>query len=218
MKRQLSGRMSGYLSGNRGNPTRVKPSCINNLRPNLSGMSGSYNRREPGEFASTSDPRADLNDVRTKGNVLTLAGGLRVKARVQHPRVTQRKDRPGWPWMFRYTRMRFSQMARRRCCGNISGIGPSKGEGAFPKSRRRFERDQFLAKLNAPNNGRSCSASCGHRRRTVSARWRGCISKATSAAETRSQSRPAKRKSSTWTNTSFRGGGAPPEPGPAEGG
>ena len=38
----------------------------------------------------------------TECNLQKLAGGLRVKARVQHPKVTQRKDRPGWPWIFRY--------------------------------------------------------------------------------------------------------------------
>ena len=34
--------------------------------------------------------------------MLTLAGGLIVKARVQHPQVKPRKDRQGWPWVFRY--------------------------------------------------------------------------------------------------------------------
>ena len=37
-----------------------------------------------------------------KCNLQKLAGGLRVKARVQHPKVTLRKDRPGCPWIFRY--------------------------------------------------------------------------------------------------------------------
>ena len=31
-----------------------------------------------------------------------LAGGLRVKARVQHPQVKPRRDRQGCPWVFRY--------------------------------------------------------------------------------------------------------------------
>jgi hypothetical protein len=35
-----------------------------------------------------------------KGNLHMLAGGLRVKPRVQHPLVKPRKDRPGWPWVF----------------------------------------------------------------------------------------------------------------------
>ncbi|MFL6354284.1 MAG: hypothetical protein ACJ74Z_20865, partial [Bryobacteraceae bacterium] len=35
-------------------------------------------------------------------NVHMLAGGLRVKARVQHPQVKPRKDRQGCPWVFRY--------------------------------------------------------------------------------------------------------------------
>jgi hypothetical protein len=31
-----------------------------------------------------------------------LAGGLRVKPRVQHPQVKTRKERPGSPWVLRY--------------------------------------------------------------------------------------------------------------------
>ncbi len=38
----------------------------------------------------------------TQGSLHMLAGGLGVKARVQHPEVKPRKDRAGWPWIFRY--------------------------------------------------------------------------------------------------------------------
>jgi len=37
-----------------------------------------------------------------EGNLHRLTGGLRVKARVQHPGVKPRKDRVGWPWIFRF--------------------------------------------------------------------------------------------------------------------
>ena len=37
-----------------------------------------------------------------EGSLHMLAGGLRVKARVQHPEVTQRKDRQSRPWIYRY--------------------------------------------------------------------------------------------------------------------
>jgi hypothetical protein len=37
-----------------------------------------------------------------KGSLHMLAGSPRVKARVQHPQVKPRKDRLGWPWVFRY--------------------------------------------------------------------------------------------------------------------
>ena len=33
----------------------------------------------------------------TEGKLQALTGGLRVKARVQHPQVKPRKDREGWP-------------------------------------------------------------------------------------------------------------------------
>ena len=38
----------------------------------------------------------------TEGTLQVLAGGLCVKARVQHPQVKARKDREGFPWVFRY--------------------------------------------------------------------------------------------------------------------
>lgn len=86
----------------------------------------------------------------TQGNLHMLAGGLRVKARVQHPQVKPRKDRSGWPWVFRYwadeAQLDGSIKAKRK----YYEIGPSKGDGAITKTQAVIERDKFLAKLNAP--------------------------------------------------------------------
>jgi hypothetical protein len=79
-----------------------------------------------------------------------LAGGLRVKARVQHPSVTQRKDRSGWPWVFRYWSDEIQPDGAIKTLRKYREVGPSKGEGAITKKQAEIERDKFLAKLNAP--------------------------------------------------------------------
>jgi len=64
--------------------------------------------------------------LRRGGNVLTLAGGLRVKARVQHqPDGTVKTLR------------------------KYKDAGPSKGENGITKKQAEIERDKFLARLNA---------------------------------------------------------------------
>jgi integrase len=88
--------------------------------------------------------------VTTEGNLLMLAGGLRVKARVQHPQVKPRKDRPGWPWVFRYRADELQSDGTLRTLRKYHEIGPSKGESAISKKQAEIERDKFLAKLNAP--------------------------------------------------------------------
>src|SRR5579884_786288 len=85
-----------------------------------------------------------------EGNLQSLAGGLRVKARVQHPKVTQRKDRPGWPWIFRYYEDAIQPDGSTKVLRRYRDISPSKGDGAISKKQAEIERDKFLAKLNAP--------------------------------------------------------------------
>jgi integrase len=79
-----------------------------------------------------------------------LVGGLRVKARVQHPQVKPRKDRPGWPWIFRYRVDEVQPDGSVRTVRKYHEIAPSKGERALSKKQAEIERDNFLAKLNAP--------------------------------------------------------------------
>jgi len=86
----------------------------------------------------------------TKGNLHVLVGGLRVKARVQHPQVKPRKDRAGWPWVFRYRAEEVQPDGTVKTLRKYQEIGPSKGEGAITKKQAEIERDKFLAKLNAP--------------------------------------------------------------------
>src|ERR1700680_4780889 len=88
--------------------------------------------------------------LQAEGNLQRLAGGLRVKARVQHPQVKPRKDRPGWPWVFRYRADEIQADGAAKVLRKYQEVGPSKGEGAITKKQAEVERDKFLAKLNAP--------------------------------------------------------------------
>src|SRR5262249_10514179 len=85
-----------------------------------------------------------------RGSLQTLSGGLRVKARVQHPQVKPRKDRAGWPWVFRYRADQVQPDGSVKELRKYQEVGPSKGEGAITKKQAEIERDKFLAKLNAP--------------------------------------------------------------------
>ena len=85
-----------------------------------------------------------------QGNLQTLAGGLRVKVRVQHPQVKPRKDRQGWPWVFRYWADEIQPDGSVKTLRKYREVGPSKGEGAITKKQAEVDRDKFLAKLNVP--------------------------------------------------------------------
>lgn len=85
-----------------------------------------------------------------EGNLRMLVGGLRVKARVQHPQVKPRKDRPGWPWVFRYREDVVQPGGTTKEERKYHAVGPSKGERAITKKQAEIERDKFLSKQNAP--------------------------------------------------------------------
>src|SRR3954471_24622441 len=93
--------------------------------------------------------------LEAEGNLQRLTGGIRVKARVQHPQVKPRKDRPGWPWIFRYRADEVQPDGSMKTLRKCQEIGPSKGEGALTKKQAEVERDQFLGKLNAPTTAQA---------------------------------------------------------------
>jgi integrase len=84
------------------------------------------------------------------GSLHMQAGGLKVKARVQHPQVKPRNDREGAPWIFRYWSDELQADGTLRAVRKYQSVGPSKGEDALTKKQAEIERDKFLAKLNAP--------------------------------------------------------------------
>ena len=73
-----------------------------------------------------------------------------MKARVQHPQVKPRKDRQGWPWVFRYWSDEIQPDGSVKTMRKYQAVGASKGDGAITKKQAEIERDKFLAKLNAP--------------------------------------------------------------------
>jgi integrase len=81
-----------------------------------------------------------------EGNLLTLTGGLRVKPRVQHPKVHEaiKSRQHGWWWFFRYWADDVRPVKKRQW------VGPSRGETKISRKEAEIERDKFLAKLNAP--------------------------------------------------------------------
>src|SRR5438045_4866799 len=85
------------------------------------------------------------------GSLHMLAGGLQVKARVQHPQVKPRRDRQGCPWVFRYWSDEMQPDGSLKTLRKYQEVGPSKGDGAITRKEAEIERDKFLAKLNAPS-------------------------------------------------------------------
>lgn len=84
-----------------------------------------------------------------EGTLLTLTGGVRLKQRVQHPSVIERKDRGQHYWYFRYRHDELLPNGAVRTRRKFHTIGPSRGDGAMGKKQAEIERDKFLAGLNA---------------------------------------------------------------------
>jgi len=86
----------------------------------------------------------------TNAMLLELTGGVRLKRRVQHPSVVERKDRGQPYWYFRYRQDELLPDGKVKTWRKLHTIGPSRGEGAIGKKQAEVERDKFLAELNAP--------------------------------------------------------------------
>jgi hypothetical protein len=92
-----------------------------------------------------------LNDVRKRR--YPSHAGRRAQsegARPTSPSKT-RKDREGWPWVFRYRCDEIQPDGSAKVVRKYQAVGPSKGDGAITKKTAEIERDKFLAKLNAPS-------------------------------------------------------------------
>ena len=74
----------------------------------------------------------------TEARLNMLAGGLRVKVRVQHPQVKPRTDRQGHPWVFRYWFDEIQPDGSVKTLRKYQAVGLSKGDGAITKSRRKL--------------------------------------------------------------------------------
>ena len=68
-----------------------------------------------------------------KGTLLELTGGVRLKQRVQHPKVHERKDRGSYYWFFRYRHDELLPDGSIKTTRRFHTIGPSRGENGIPK-------------------------------------------------------------------------------------
>jgi len=88
--------------------------------------------------------------VGTEGNLQSLTGGLRLKVRIQHPKVHERTDRGGSYWYFRYWDDVLQADGTVKAVRKFQVVGPSKGENRLLKKKAEVERDKFLATINKP--------------------------------------------------------------------
>ncbi len=85
-----------------------------------------------------------------EGTLQALTGGLKVKVRVQHPKVQEKKFREGWKWIFRYWSDEAQADGSVRTVRKVHEVGLSRGNDKISKKEAEVERDRFFAKLNAP--------------------------------------------------------------------
>ncbi len=85
-----------------------------------------------------------------EGTLQALAGGLKVKVHVQHPKILEAKFREGWMWFFRYYADDVQANGSVKTTRKKQAVGPSRGDNRITKKQAEVERDKFLAKLNAP--------------------------------------------------------------------
>jgi integrase len=87
-----------------------------------------------------------------EGTLRLLTGGLRVKPRVQHPKVHEalRSRQEGWWWFIRYWEDEFSADGTVRTVRKRHWIAPSRGDNKIPRKEAECKRDEFLLKLNSP--------------------------------------------------------------------
>src|SRR5271156_5705125 len=80
--------------------------------------------------------------------LLHLTGGVRLKQRVQHPSVIERKDRGSYYWYFRYRDDEILPDGMIKTRRKFHIIGLSRGDGALTKKQAEVERDKFLLERN----------------------------------------------------------------------
>lgn len=85
-----------------------------------------------------------------EGTLQALSGGLKVKVRVQHPKILEAKFREGWMWFFRYYADDVQTDGSVKTVRKKHAVGLSRGDDKITKKQAEVERDKFLAKQNAP--------------------------------------------------------------------
>src|ERR1700730_726865 len=91
------------------------------------------------------------------GILLRLTGGVRLKQRVQHPKINECKDRGAPYWFFRYWSDELLSDGTVKTSRKRHIIGPSTGPNALGKKQAETARDRLLFDLNAAPS--SCEAA-----------------------------------------------------------
>ena len=94
-------------------------------------------------------------------NLQALTGGVRLKLRVQHPKVHERKDRRDHYWFFRYRQDQIRADGSVKTTRKFHVIGLSRGEGAVSKKQAEVERDKILMEQNQAST--KCEVSVAER-------------------------------------------------------
>jgi integrase len=84
-----------------------------------------------------------------EGILLRLTGGIRLKQRVQHPKVNECCDRGAPYWFIRYRSDELLPGGSVKTSRKRHIIGPSRGPNAIGKKRAEAQRDIFLSGLNS---------------------------------------------------------------------
>ena len=84
-----------------------------------------------------------------EGILLTLTGGVRLKHRVQHPKINECRDRGTPYWFFRYWSDELLPDGTIKVTRKRHIIGPSRGPNAIGKKQAEGGRDVFLSTLNS---------------------------------------------------------------------
>jgi len=82
------------------------------------------------------------------GSLHVLTGGLRLKARVQHPKIIERTDRGGPYWYFRFRADERQSDGSTKAVRKFQRLGPSKGDNKLTKKQAELARDRFLSTIN----------------------------------------------------------------------
>src|SRR5688572_12087402 len=101
---------------------------------------------------------------RDEGILLTLTGGVRVKQRVQHPKVNECQDRGQPYWFLRFWFDELLPDGTVKTSRKRHIIGPSRGSNAIGKKQAELLRDQFLLELNAAPS--HCEAAVAAKQQT----------------------------------------------------
>jgi integrase len=85
-----------------------------------------------------------------EGNLQSLTGGLRLKVRIQHPKVHERTDRGEPHWYFRYWQDVVQADGTIKPVRRLRVVGPSKGDNRISRKQADVERDKFLLSIHKP--------------------------------------------------------------------